>query len=63
MPNPVVHFEIGGRDSEKTQQFFTELFGCGRRRWPGLPMTAFRATSALSVTRPVEIMAAVRSSR
>jgi predicted enzyme related to lactoylglutathione lyase len=27
MPNPVVHFEIGGRNSEKTQKFFTELFG------------------------------------
>ena len=26
MPNPVVHFEIGGRESEKTQRFFTELF-------------------------------------
>ena len=26
MPNPVIHFEIGGRNSEKTQQFFTELF-------------------------------------
>ena len=24
--HPVVHFEIGGRDSEKTQQFFTALF-------------------------------------
>ena len=27
MPSPVVHFEIGCRDSEKTQKFFTELFG------------------------------------
>ena len=27
MSNPVVHFEIGGRDSEKTQKFYTELFG------------------------------------
>lgn len=26
MPNPVVHFEIGGRESKKTQQFFTDLF-------------------------------------
>ena len=26
MPNPVVHFEIGCRDSEKTQRFFSELF-------------------------------------
>ena len=26
MPNPVVHFEIGCRASEKTQKFFTELF-------------------------------------
>ena len=27
MSNPVVHFEIGGRDSAKTQKFFAELFG------------------------------------
>ena len=27
MSNPVVHFEIGGRESEKTQKFYTELFG------------------------------------
>jgi predicted enzyme related to lactoylglutathione lyase len=27
MPNPVVHFEIGGRDSAATQKFFSELFG------------------------------------
>jgi predicted enzyme related to lactoylglutathione lyase len=27
MPNPVVHFEIGGRDSAATQKFFTDLFG------------------------------------
>ena len=27
MPNPVVHFEIGCRDSERTQKFFTDLFG------------------------------------
>ncbi len=26
MPNPVVHFEIGCRDSEKTQRFFADLF-------------------------------------
>jgi len=26
MANPVVHFEIGGRDSEKTQAFFNSLF-------------------------------------
>jgi hypothetical protein len=26
MPNPVVHFEIVGSDSAKTQQFYTELF-------------------------------------
>lgn len=27
MGAPVVHFEIGCRDKEKTQAFFTELFG------------------------------------
>ena len=27
MPNPVVHFEIGCRNSEKTQGFFKQLFG------------------------------------
>jgi predicted enzyme related to lactoylglutathione lyase len=27
MANPVVHFEIGCRDSEKTQKFFSDLFG------------------------------------
>ena len=27
MPSPVVHFEIGCQDSEKTQKFFSELFG------------------------------------
>lgn len=26
MPNPVVHFEIGCRDGEKTQAFFAALF-------------------------------------
>ena len=26
MSNPVVHFEIGCRDSENTQKFFSELF-------------------------------------
>lgn len=26
MPNPVVHFEIGCRDSGKTQEFFSGLF-------------------------------------
>jgi predicted enzyme related to lactoylglutathione lyase len=26
MSHPVVHFEIGGRDSEKTQEFFGQLF-------------------------------------
>jgi len=26
MPNPVVHFEIGCRDGEKTQAFFAGLF-------------------------------------
>jgi predicted enzyme related to lactoylglutathione lyase len=27
MPNPVVHFEINGRDAKKTQAFYAELFG------------------------------------
>ena len=27
MPNPIVHFEIMGSDSAKTQQFYTDLFG------------------------------------
>ncbi len=27
MPNPVVHFEITGRDGEKIQKFYTDLFG------------------------------------
>jgi uncharacterized protein len=27
MPHPVVHFEIGCKDSEKTQQFYSSLFG------------------------------------
>ena len=26
---PVVHFEIGCKDSEKTTQFYSELFGWG----------------------------------
>lgn len=26
MGNPVVHFEIGGRDKERTRAFFTSLF-------------------------------------
>jgi predicted enzyme related to lactoylglutathione lyase len=26
MPNPVVHFEIGGRDSARTQQLYRDLF-------------------------------------
>jgi len=27
MPNPVVHFEIGSRDSEKASAFYRDLFG------------------------------------
>ncbi len=27
MPHPVVHFEIGCKDSEKTQKFYSSLFG------------------------------------
>jgi predicted enzyme related to lactoylglutathione lyase len=29
MANPVVHFEVIGKDGDKTKQFFTELFGWG----------------------------------
>jgi uncharacterized protein len=29
MANPVVHFEIIGKDGDKTKQFFTDLFGWG----------------------------------
>jgi predicted enzyme related to lactoylglutathione lyase len=29
MANPVVHFEIIGKDGDKTKQFFAELFGWG----------------------------------
>lgn len=27
MPNPVVHFEIFGKDAARTQQFYRDLFG------------------------------------
>ncbi|MGB0035913.1 MAG: VOC family protein [Candidatus Acidiferrales bacterium] len=27
MPHPVVHFEVGCKDIEKTQKFYTDLFG------------------------------------
>ena len=27
MPNPVVHFEILGKDGKKTQDFYSQLFG------------------------------------
>ena len=27
MPNPVVHFDIGCRNREKTNEFYTKLFG------------------------------------
>jgi uncharacterized protein len=33
MPHPVVHFEIGCKDREKTEQFFSKLFG-----WQMAPM-------------------------
>jgi uncharacterized protein len=33
MSNPVVHFEIGCRDSAKTAEFYGALFG-----WNGMPM-------------------------
>jgi predicted enzyme related to lactoylglutathione lyase len=29
MPNPVVHFEIGCRDTAKASQFYSSLFGWG----------------------------------
>ena len=27
MPNPVVHFEVLGKDGKKSQEFYTNLFG------------------------------------
>ena len=27
MPNPVVHFEVGGKDAQKLQRFYTDAFG------------------------------------
>ena len=27
MPNPIIHFEIMGADSKKTQQYYADLFG------------------------------------
>ena len=27
MPNPVVHFEVIGKDAAKSQRFYTDLFG------------------------------------
>jgi predicted enzyme related to lactoylglutathione lyase len=27
MGRPVIHFEIGCRDSKKTQEFYTKMFG------------------------------------
>ena len=27
MPNPVIHFEILGQDGEKSQKFYSDLFG------------------------------------
>jgi predicted enzyme related to lactoylglutathione lyase len=27
MPNPVVHFEVLGKDGKKSQEFYTDLFG------------------------------------
>jgi uncharacterized protein len=33
MPNPVVHFEIGCRDSAQSSQFYSSLFG-----WTTTPM-------------------------
>jgi predicted enzyme related to lactoylglutathione lyase len=33
MPNPVVHFEIGCRDTAQAAQFYTSLFG-----WSSSPM-------------------------
>lgn len=34
MPNPVVHFEIAGRNGEKLEEFYSKLFGwtIGRRQ-------------------------------
>ena len=33
MPNPVVHFEIGGRDTAQSAQFYASMFG-----WAATPM-------------------------
>ena len=27
MPNPIIHFEIMGAEAEKTQKYYTDLFG------------------------------------
>ena len=27
MPNPVVHFEVHGKDRKKSEKFFSDLFG------------------------------------
>lgn len=39
MPNPVVHFEIAGRDGETLEEFYSKLFGwtIGRRHVGGYP--------------------------
>lgn len=39
MPNPVVHFEIAGRDGEKLEEFYRQLFDwtIGRRHVGGYP--------------------------
>jgi len=39
MPNPVVHFEINGRDSERLREFYSGLFGWQMDPMPDLSYT------------------------
>ena len=36
MPNPVVHFEVVGKDLEKLQAFYGDLFGWKTQEMPGM---------------------------
>ncbi|MBA3736347.1 MAG: glyoxalase [Actinobacteria bacterium] len=35
MAHPVVHFEVSGKDLDKLQTFYTELFGWNTQKVPG----------------------------
>ena len=39
MPNPIVHFEIMGKDAAKTQKWYEDQFGwkLDRQPMPGMP--------------------------